>query len=407
MLAERYPTSTLVTAFDIIFFWVARMMMMGLHFMKDVPFKDVYIHALVLDEKGQKMSKAKRNVVDPLELIGKYGADALRFSLAAQAAQGRNIRLSEARVEGYRNFATKLWNAARFCEMNGCAFDPLFDPANAGDALNKWIAHEANACAGEVATAIETYRFNDAAGAVYRFTWSVFCDWYIELSKPALQGADAELKAETQKTAAWALTHILKLLHPFMPFVTEELWGKGAARETMLIAASWPAPDARLHAPLAAAELNWVTELIAAVRSVRTEMNVPAGAKVPLVAVSPNAQTALRLRKHAEPIVRLARLSDISEADEPPRGAVQIVHESGAFALPIADVIDLAAERARLEREAAKAREEIERIDKKLSNASFVERAPSEVVEEQRSRRADYAEQAEKFSAALERLRNL
>jgi valyl-tRNA synthetase len=406
LLRTHYPTSVLVTAFDIIFFWVARMMMMGLHFMKEVPFRDVYIHALVLDEKGQKMSKSKGNVIDPLGLIDKFGADALRFTLAAQAAQGRNIRLSEARVEGYRNFGTKLWNAARFCEMNECVFDPAFDPASAKETLNRWIVHEANACAGEVTRALEAYRFNDAAGAVYKFIWNVFCDWYVELSKPALMDGAAGVRAETQKTAAWTLTQILKLLHPFMPFITERLWGETGARGGMLITAEWPQEIAALQNAGAANEINWAVGLITAIRSVRAEMNVPAGAKIPLVAVHAGAADNARLAAHEAVIARLARLSGLSHAPEAPKGAVQVVHEGAVFALPLADVIDIGAERARLEKETAKLVDEIARIDKKLGNASFVERAPAEVVEEQRARRADYAAQQEKVAAALTRLAN-
>jgi valyl-tRNA synthetase len=406
-LKKHYPTSVLVTAFDIIFFWVARMMMMGIHFMKDVPFTDVYIHALVLDEKGQKMSKTKGNVIDPLSLIDKYGADALRFTLAAQAAQGRNIRLSEQRVEGYRNFGTKLWNAARFCEMNECVSEPSFDPASVKDTLNKWIVHEANKCIAEVTEGIESYRFNDAASAIYRFTWNVFCDWYVELSKPALLDGDAELKTETRKTAAWALDQILILLHPFKPFITEELWGASAQRATQLIAAKWPVENKRFRNPDADAEMNWVIGLITAIRSVRAEMNVPAGAKTPVLAIAPSVEAKTRLLYHDGVINRLARLACITEAKEPPKGAVQIVHEGAVFALPLAGVIDIAAERARLEKEVAKAAGEIERIDKKLSNASFVERAPADVVEEQKTRRAEYAAQREKFGAALARLREL
>ncbi len=406
-LEKHYPTATLVTAFDIIFFWVARMMMMGLHFTKEIPFRDVYIHALVLDEKGQKMSKSKGNVIDPLLLIDKYGADALRFTLAAQAAQGRNIRLSEARVEGYRNFGTKLWNAARFCEMNECVSDPAFDPASAKDVLNQWIVHEANLCAKEVTEALEGYRFNDAAGAIYKFAWNVFCDWYVELAKPLLfDGGEAE-KAETRKTAAWALDHILKLLHPFMPFISEELWGSLSPRDGMLIGAQWPSFDARLANEDAASEMNWTINLISAIRSIRTEINAPAGAKVPLVAVALGAKEKTRLAAHGDLVSRLARLSVVTHSSEAPKGAVQIVHDGAVFALPLEGVIDIGAERARLEKEIAKAADEIARIDKKLANESFVAKAPPEVVEEQRARREDYAAQGEKFGLALARLNNL
>jgi valyl-tRNA synthetase len=403
-LQGRYPTSVLVTAFDIIFFWVARMMMMGCHFMKDVPFRDVYIHALVLDEKGQKMSKSKGNVIDPLILIDKYGADALRFTLAAMAAQGRNIRLSEARVEGYRNFGTKLWNAARFCEMNGCAFDPAFDPRSAKETLNQWIIHETGAAAAEATAALETFRFNDAAGAIYRFVWNVFCDWHLELSKPILMGADGAAKSETQKATAFVLTQMLKLLHPFMPFITEELWSKTAKRDGALVLANWPTADELPSNETAAAEINWVIGLITAIRSARAEMNVPAGAKIPMIAVAPDAGASLRLDVYRDLIARLARLERIGVEAGAPKGAVQIVHEGGVIALPLAGIIDIAAEKARLAREIDKCAKEIDAIDKKMANPNFVEKAPVEIVEENRERRAAFSERREKLSAALRQI---
>ncbi len=403
-LKSHYPTSVLVTAFDIIFFWVARMMMMGCHFMKEVPFKDVYIHALVLDEKGQKMSKSKGNVIDPLVLIDKYGADALRFTLAAMAAQGRNIRLSEARVEGYRNFGTKLWNAARYCEMNECAFDPAFDPAGAKETLNQWIIHEAGRCATEATSALETYRFNDAAGAIYRFVWNVFCDWHLELAKPILMGADGPTKDETRKATAWVLSQILKLLHPFMPFITEELWNATARRDGALVIAHWPKPAEFPAAEKAAAEINWMIGLITAIRSARAEMNVPAGAKIPMVAIAPDAGVSLSLDLYRDLIARLARLESIHVAPDAPKGAVQVVHEGGVFALPLAGIIDMEAEKARLKKEIDKCDKEIEAIDKKMSNKNFVERAPAEIVEENRERRVSFSERKEKLAAALKQI---
>ncbi len=403
-LAKHYPTSVLVTAHDIIFFWVARMMMMGCHFMPDVPFRDVYIHALVLDEKGQKMSKSKGNVIDPLTLIDKYGADALRFTLAAMAAQGRNIRLSEARVEGYRNFGTKLWNAARFCEMNGCVFDAAFDPASARETLNRWIIHEAGKTVEEATAALQSFRFNDAAGAIYRFAWNVLCDWHIELAKPILMGEDCPAKEETRKTTALVLSEVFKLLHPFMPFITEELWRESASRETALIVAPWPEAKSLPRAESAAAEINWVIGLINAIRSARAEMNVPAGAKIEMVAVAAGPAPSLRLDLHRELIARLARLSSIRLADAAPKGAVQIVHEGGIYAMPLAGVIDIAAEKARLAKEIEKCVKEIEAVDKKMSNPSFVERAPVEIVEENRERRIAFAARQEKLAAALNQI---
>ena len=405
-LKKFYPTSTLVTAHDIIFFWVARMMMGGLHFMKEVPFKDVYIHALVLDEHGQKMSKSKGNVIDPLLLIDQYGADALRFTLAAQAAQGRNVRLSEQRVEGYRNFSTKLWNAARFCEMNECIPDASFDPAKASSTLNKWIVHEANECAASVTRELEAFRFNDAAGAIYKFVWNIFCDWYLELAKPVFMGEDEAAKSETRAASAWALDRILTLLHPFMPFVTEELWGAFAKRDA-LITSQWPLIDKALSNNDAATEINWVIDLITAVRSVRQEMNVPVAAKIPLLFIGGGNDDEVRLDRHNDVLLRLARLSEIKIASAAPKGAVQIVHGDAVAALPVADFIDIAAEKARLVKEKDKATKEIAGIDKKLANKNFVDKAPAEVVEEQHTRRANFEAQLTTLDAALARLADL
>ena len=405
-LKKHYPTSVLVTAHDIIFFWVARMMMDGIHFMKEIPFHTVYIHALVLDEHGQKMSKSKGNVIDPLVLIEKFGADALRFTLAAQAAQGRNIRLSESRVEGYRNFSTKLWNAARFAEMNECKPDASFDPAKAKLTLNQWIVHEANQCAADVTREIEAYRFNDAAGAIYKFVWNVFCDWYLELAKPVFMGEDEAAKTETRAAAAWALDRILQLLHPFMPYITEELWGAFAKRDALMVS-QWPAFDDALKNDVAAAEMNWVIDLITGVRSVRQEMNVPVAAKIPLIFVGGSADDHAKLARHDEVLKRLARLSEIKNADAAPKGAVQIVHGGAVAALPVADFIDIAAEKARLAKEKDKAEKEIAGIDKKLANKNFVDKAPPAVVEEQHTRRANFEAELVTLDAALARLKDL
>ena len=294
-LKKFYPTAALVTGFDIIFFWVARMMMQSIHFMDDVPFRDVYIHGLVLDEKGQKMSKTKGNVIDPLDLIDKYGADALRFAFTSQTAQGRNIRLSTNRVEGYRNFATKLWNAARFAEMNECVRQRDFDPKSAKQTVNRWIAGETNRAAAAVTSAIRDYKFNEAANAAYEFTWGTFCDWYVELTKPILNGTDEEAKAETRVMTAWVLDQILKILHPIMPFITEELWGRmvevGEHRHSLLCLAQWPDLSGLGDAD-ADAEIGWLIALISEIRSVRSEMNVPAAAKVPLVLVGASKRNA-------------------------------------------------------------------------------------------------------------------
>ncbi|MDJ1157019.1 valine--tRNA ligase [Chelatococcus sp. SYSU_G07232] len=409
-LKRYYPTSVLVTGFDIIFFWVARMMMMGLHFMEEVPFRDVYIHALVRDEKGAKMSKSKGNVIDPLHLIERYGADALRFTLAAMAAQGRDIKLSTQRVEGYRNFATKLWNAARFAEMNSCRRVAGYDPAAVTGTLNRWALGECARAVREVTQAIEAFRFNDAANAAYRFVWNVFCDWYLELAKPVLQGEDGPAKDETRATIAHVLDETCKLLHPFMPFLTEELWAikgqEGPARETILALAPWPAVDGFGDAA-AEAEIGWIVDLVSEVRSARAETNVPAGAQVPLVLVSPSAEVEARVARWGDTIRRLARLSEIATAKTAPHGSVQLIVRGEVAALPLGGIVDLAAERVRLEKELIKLDGEIAKIDAKLANADFLARAPEEVVEEQRDRKDEAGARQAKIHEALGRLQGL
>jgi len=405
-LARYYPTDVLITGFDIIFFWVARMMMMGLQFMEEVPFRDVYIHALVRDEKGQKMSKSKGNVIDPLGLIDTYGADALRFTLAAMAAQGRDIKLSASRVEGYRNFATKLWNAARFAQINECVPESDFDPASAKVTLNRWITGETERTARAVTEAIEAFRFNEAAAAIYHFVWHVYCDWYLELIKPILAGPDAEARAETRALAAFVLDQALKLLHPFMPFVTEELWAKLAneaeGRASLLMLAPWPETRG-LEIAQADAEIGWLIKLISEVRSVRSEMNVPAAAKVPLIIAGAADTTRARVAIHADTIKRLARLDSL-DFGRPQAGAVQIVLEEATLALPLAGIIDIGAESQRLKREIDKVGSEIKQLDAKLANEKFVSRAPEHVVEEQRERKTEAEATAAKLEQALKRL---
>ncbi len=403
-VARYYPGDVLVTGFDIIFFWVARMMMMGLRFMGEVPFRTVYIHALVRDEFGQKMSKSKGNVIDPLALIDKYGSDALRFTLAALAAQGRDIKLAEARVEGYRNFATKLWNAARFCRMNGCVPDPAFDPAACAETVNRWIVGRVVGAGAAVDRGLAEFRFNDAANALYHFVWHEFCDWYLEFAKPILGGADEGAARETRAATAWTLDRLLHLLHPFMPFITEELWAAtGGAGQ--LISADWPVFAAGLVDEAAAAELDWAIRLISAVRAVRSEMNVPAAARIPLRLRDANATTRARLAAHRDQIALLARLDSIEvDAAATRQGAVQIVVDEATVVLPLAGVIDVAQEKARLAKEVAKTTDEIAKFEKKLANAQFVAKAPPEVVEEQRQRMADAEQARAKLSTALERL---
>jgi len=401
-LKRFYPTSALVTGFDIIFFWVARMMMMGLHFMKEIPFHDVYIHALVRDASGAKMSKSKGNVIDPLALIEEYGADALRFTLTAMAAQGRDIKLSTQRVEGYRNFATKLWNAARFAEMNGCTTVGGFDPKSAKETLNRWIAHETARAAYEITEAIEAYKFNEAAGAAYRFVWNIYCDWYLELAKPVLLGSDSDVKRETQAMVAWARDEILKLLHPFMPFITEELWAVTAEHPQLLALSDWPSL-AGLTDEAAEAEIGWVIDLVTAIRSVRAEMSITAAISMVLAGVS--VETKARAERWAEFIKRLARVSDISSSSSAPSGSVQLVVRGEVAALPLKGVIDLAAERARLAKEMQKAEADVARVDVKLNNPNFMARAPEGVVEEEKEKREDGVARKAKIAEALERLK--
>lgn len=406
-VARYYPTNTLVTGFDIIFFWVARMMMTGIHFMDEVPFSDVYIHALVRDEKGQKMSKSKGNVIDPLDLVDQYGADALRFTLTAMAAQGRDIKLSTQRVEGYRNFATKIWNAARFAEMNEAMLRPDYDPMQVNQTINRWIVGEAQRAVAEVTAHIEAYKFNEAAGTAYEFVWGIYCDWYLELIKPVLNGDDQKAIAETRATIAWTFDEILKLLHPFMPFLTEELWARtaenGIERDAMLVLTPWPVHEG-LQDDAADDEIGWIIKLVSEVRSVRSEMNVPAGAKIPLEMVSASSVERERLDRHEGTISRLARLSSLKFVDEAEKGAAAIVFDATTAALPLKGIIDLDAERNRLAKEIDKARAEIAKIDGKLANPKFVEKAPEAVVEENRERRHDFERQVSRFEAALKRL---
>jgi valyl-tRNA synthetase len=402
-LDRFHPTDVLVTGFDIIFFWVARMMMMTLHFMKTEPFHTVYVHALVRDEHGQKMSKSKGNVIDPLQLIDEYGADSLRFTLIALAAAGRDIKLSPARVEGYRNFMTKLWNAARFCEMNQCVLDGSYDPALAKETVNRWILGELGRTRDAVTTAIETYRFNEAAGALYQFVWGTFCDWYLEFAKPLFAGEDAAAKAETRATAAFVLERILRLMHPISPFITTELWDhvKGEGAEP-LIEAAWPAAP-----PVDAAvetEMGWVVRLITEIRSTRSEMNVPPGTKVPLAIQGMRDEAKAWLAKHDSLIAGLARVASFEHVTDIPEGAIQLVVDEATIAIPLAGVIDLDAERQRLEKAIAKADGEIAKLTGKLGNEKFVANAPEAVVAENRARLADEEAQRDKLKEALERI---
>ena len=448
-LARFYPTSCLVTGFDIIFFWVARMMMMGTHFMKDadgkplVPFRDVYIHGLVRDAAGQKMSKSKGNVMDPLDLIDgvdletlvmkrttglmkpedakriaqetrrdypdglpAFGADALRFSMAAMASQGSDVKFSVQRIEGYRNFATKLWNATRFAEINGCTRDPAFEPRQAKLNVNRWIIGETERAAMTIAAAIEGYRFNEAAAAIYEFIWGRVCDWYVELTKPILSGTDEAAKAETRACTAWVIDHATALLHPFMPFITEELWEKtaGAApRANLLALSSWPVL-ASLADAKADEEIGSLIALISEIRSVRTEMNVPAGAKIPLVVVAASDAVKARIGRHEDTLKRLARIEAISFATTSPKGVAAIVAGDTTAALPLAGIIDMDAERKRLAKVIEGHKSDIAKMDAKLGNPSFMSRAAPEAITEAQERKVDLEGLVARLEAALARI---
>ena len=444
-LERFYPTSVLITGFDIIFFWVARMMMMSLHFKHEIPFRDVYIHALVRDEKGAKMSKSKGNVMDPLDIIDgvtiealiakrteaitsksevakiaadtrrefpkgipALGTDALRFFLAAMAAQGRDVKLSLPRIEGYRNFATKVWNASRFAELNGCVRVVGFDPDAVREPLNRWILGEASKAVAETSEAIEAFRFNDAANAVYRFVWNLFCDWHLELAKPVLQGGvEGPAKAETQATIAHALDIVYALLHPFMPFVTEELWAikgeHGPPRAGALALGPWPRSDFPIDRA-AEAEIGWIVELVSEIRSVRSEVGVPAGAQLPLTLVQANSSILRIAEAWGDTIKRLARIAAIEFAETSPAGSLPIVVRDALAALPLAGVVDIEAEKARLDKEIARERLEIAKVDAKLANPDFVARAPEAIIAEHHERREASLSRIAKMEAARRRL---
>lgn len=392
-LGGRYPNDVLISGFDILFFWDARMMMQGMHFMKDVPFRTLYLHGLVRAADGAKMSKSKGNTVDPLGLIDKYGADALRFFMAAMESQGRDIKMDEKRVEGYRNFATKLWNASRFCQANGIGGSTTLEPPAATHPVNKWIVGEAIKAIQSVDLALGEYRFDAAANAIYQFVWSQFCDWYLELIKGSIDG-------ETKAVAGWVLDQILVVLHPFMPFITEELWHALAPREHDLIVAHWPMADARAIDPAAAQEIDWLIRLVSEVRSSRTELNVPPGARLPYAVADAGAETQARLQRNAATIARLARIDpgDVSG------GTAQVVVDEATFRLALGDVIDLAVERTRLAKAIAAAEKERDGLAGRLNNPSFVERAKPEAVEKARADYAEKAAEAERLTAALSRL---
>jgi valyl-tRNA synthetase len=402
-LCGRYPNDVLISGFDILFFWNARMMMQGLHFMKDVPFRTLYLHGLVRAADGAKMSKSKGNVVNPLGLIDQYGADALRFFMAAMESQGRDIKMDEKRVEGYRNFATKLWNAARFAQANGIVASTTLEAPRAELAVNKWIIAETIATVQTVDLALADYRFDGAANAIYQFAWSRFCDWYLELIKPQMVGDErGQIDDESKAVAGWVLDQILVLLHPFMPFITEELWHAMGAREHDLIVAQWPMADARSLDPEASKEVDWLIRLVQEIRTARNELNVPPGARLPLHVRDANAATLARLERQAPALARLARVTHAE--GEATGGAAQVVVDEATFVLPLEGVIDLDSERARLTKAIAAAEKERDALSGRLGNASFVESAKPEAVEKAKADHADKAAEAARLQAALGRL---
>jgi valyl-tRNA synthetase len=403
-LSRYFPGDTLVTGFDIITFWVSRMMMMSLHFMDEVPFKDVYIHALVRDEKGQKMSKSKGNVIDPLEMIDKFGTDSLRFTIASMAAQGRDIRLSEQRIEGYRNFTTKIWNAVRYAEMKECKVDPNFDPSAVTLPLNKWIIQSVKRASEQVEASLDQYRFNDAAMTLYQFVWNTFCDWYLEATKPLLNELDEAGQAEIKAATAWVIQQITLLLNPFIPFVTEEINEQFAGSKEMLLGQAWPDYSSITFDSEIENEIDWMIRVITDIRSIRADMNVPVKAQPPLLIKDGSEVTQKRIDTYRVIIQQMARIAEIGRTDTVPTGAIQSVLDEVTLILPIADLIDLGQERARLQKEIDRLNTEIKHFENKLSNERFVANAPEEVVEEQRMKKSEAETTKEKLSNALKQL---
>ncbi len=403
-LEKYYPGEVLVTGFDIIFFWVARMMMMGLHFMKEVPFQTVYIHALVRDEKGQKMSKSKGNVLDPLDLIGKYGSDALRFTLAAMAAQGRDIKLAEGRIEGYRNFATKLWNAARFAQLNSCSYEPAFQPHLVVSKVNKWIISETVQMVRNIETAIASYRFNDAANLIYQFTWATFCDWYLEFTKPLLANSENVLLKETRETTSWVLKQVFNSLNPLMPYITEELWEQFEFGG-LLINEDWPTFDDNLIAPDATKEISWVIALINEIRSTRSAASINVKTKVQLLMKKFDKKLISYVEANEELIIRLGNLESLkSTMDDFPKGTIQSVVEGNLFGLVITEDIDFDSEKDRISKDLIKIKKEMAKFESKLSNEKFLEKAPEKVIQETRNRLDEAKNKADKLDQVLEGL---
>ena len=409
-MARYFPTDVLITGQDILFFWVARMMMMQLAVVDEVPFHTVYLHQLVRDEKGQKMSKTRGNVIDPLQIVDEFGADALRFTMVQMAALGGVLKLSTERIKGYRNFGTKIWNACRFAEMNG-VWDGHATQATAPQAtatVNRWIIGETARVRAEVDAALDAYRFNDAANALYAFVWGKVCDWYVEFSKPLLMDGDAATRAETQRVMAWVLDQCLILLHPIMPFITEELWSQTGTRAKMLVHADWPDYSAAdLADPAADREMTWVISLIDAVRSARAQMRVPAGLQVPMVLRELDQPGRDAWTRNEALIRKLARIDSLTEAPSFPKGTVTIPVEGGIFGLPLADIIDVAEEKSRLEKTLEKLAKEIGGLKGRLNNPNFATSAPEDVVAETRDNLALRLEEEATLKTALSQLAEL
>ena len=403
---KYYPGNVLVSGFDIIFFWVARMMMMGLEFTGKAPFKTVLMHGMVRDQNGQKMSKTKGNVIDPIGMIDEFGADATRFALMALAPVGRDVKIGPQQIGTFRNFITKIWNAARYCEMNGATLPEGFNPDSVSHALNRWMVNEVRKAKADADAAMATYRLNDMAMGLYQFVWGSFCDWYLELSKPIVNGEDEAAKAETLATMAWALAQILKMLSPFMPYVTEELWAHFGFSQKLLLEESWPTIGAPLVDDPAVAETDWLVKLISTVRSLRSELRVNAGEKIPLVIGHAEGDVPVWLVRHSALIEKLARVTTptITTESVPPKGSVAAVIPQATVILPLAGVIDLDAERVRLKKEIAKIDDEIAKVNAKLGNENFVSKAPEEVIDEHRERLETNREAKAKLESALKML---
>ena len=403
-LEKYYPTDCLVTGFDIIPFWVSRMMFFAMELMDEIPFKDVYIHALVRDEKGQKMSKSKGNVIDPLDMIEQYGTDALRFTITSMAAQGRDIRLSEERIAGYRNFTTKLWNAAKYCQMNECQYEADFDPSQVQHPLNKWIVQSVKTASEDVEKALAHYRYNDASMALYQFTWNIFCDWYIEFTKSLFQSENLQVVSETKQTSAWVLKQIIELLNPFTPYVTEELNQTYFGETALLLTSEWPDYSSISHDKDVKSEIDWLFETISSIRSVRSDMNVDASAKVPLLVKGASEKTEKYLQRYDVIIRQMARLQSIDLSKDLPKGTIQIVVGESTLGIPVAEFIDLDKERMRVKKEIDKLVEEVGKIDQKLSNQKFIQNAPEDIIQKQRDMKDNAMKTKEKLSQALKQL---